>query len=47
MKILVYGAGVLGCNLARNLFRAGKGCNAARARRLGGGNPAERVADQG
>ena len=24
MRILVYGAGVLGCNLARNLFRAGK-----------------------
>ena len=24
MKILVYGAGVLGCNLARNLLRAGK-----------------------
>ena len=24
MKFLVYGAGVLGCNLARNLFRAGK-----------------------
>ena len=24
MKILVYGAGVLGCNLARNLFCAGK-----------------------
>ncbi len=24
MKILVYGVGVLGCNLARNLFRAGK-----------------------
>ena len=24
MKILVYGAGVLGCNLARNLFRARK-----------------------
>ena len=24
MKILVYGAGVLGCNLARNLVRAGK-----------------------
>ena len=24
MKILVYGAGVLGCNLANNLFRAGK-----------------------
>ena len=24
MKILVMGAGVLGCNLTRNLFRAGK-----------------------
>lgn len=24
MKILIYGAGVLGCNLAANLFRAGK-----------------------
>ena len=24
MKILVFGAGVLGCNLARNLCRAGK-----------------------
>ena len=24
MKILVYGAGVLGCNLARNLFHAGR-----------------------
>lgn len=24
MKVLVYGAGVLGCNLANNLFRAGK-----------------------
>ena len=24
MKILIYGAGVLGCNLARDLFRAGK-----------------------
>ena len=24
MKILVYGAGVLGCNLAKNLLRAGK-----------------------
>ena len=23
MKILVFGAGVLGCNLAKNLFRAG------------------------
>ena len=25
MQILVFGAGVLGCNLANNLFRAGKG----------------------
>ena len=24
MKVLVFGAGVLGCNLARNMFRAGK-----------------------
>lgn len=24
MKILIYGAGVLGCNPARNLLRAGK-----------------------
>ena len=24
MKILVFGAGVLGCNLARNFVRAGK-----------------------
>ena len=24
MRILVFGAGVIGCNLARNLFRAGK-----------------------
>jgi len=24
MKILVFGAGVLGCNLANDLFRAGK-----------------------
>lgn len=24
MKFLVFGAGVLGCNLANNLFRAGK-----------------------
>ena len=24
MKILIFGAGVLGCNLARNLFRSGK-----------------------
>lgn len=24
MKILIFGAGVLGCNIARNMFRAGK-----------------------
>ncbi len=24
MKMMVFGAGVLGCNLTRNLFRAGK-----------------------
>ena len=24
MKFMVFGAGVLGCNLANNLFRAGK-----------------------
>lgn len=24
MRILVFGAGVIGCNLARNLYRAGK-----------------------
>ena len=24
MRILVYGAGVLGCNLARDFFKAGK-----------------------
>ena len=27
MKILIYGAGVLGCNPARNLLRAGKDIN--------------------
>lgn len=27
MRILVFGAGVLGCNLAKNLFRAGKDVN--------------------
>ena len=47
MKILVYGAGVLGCNLARNLFRAGKDVTL-----LARGNWAEeirteRLADQG
>ncbi len=47
MKILVYGAGVLGCNLARNLLRAGKDVTL-----LARGNWAEeireeRTADQG
>lgn len=27
MKILIYGAGVLGCNPARNLLHAGKDVN--------------------
>ena len=47
MKILVYGAGVLGCNLARNLFRAGKNVDPACAGKMGGGNREERTADQG
>ena len=34
MKILVFGAGVLGCNLARNLFRAGKDVTDARTEKL-------------
>ena len=42
MKILVYGAGVLGCNLARNLFHAGKDVTL-----LARGNQEERTADQG
>ena len=47
MKILVFGAGVLGCNLARNFFRAGKDVTLLRARQLGGGNSKERPAHQG
>ena len=42
MKILVYGAGVLGCNLARNLFRAGKDVTL-----LARGNWAEEVRKNG
>ncbi len=46
MRILVFGAGVIGCNLARNLFRAGKDVTLL-ARRLGGGDSEERSADKG
>ena len=42
MKILVFGAGVLGCNLARNLFRAGKGTTL-----LARGNWAEEIQKNG
>ena len=42
MKILVYGAGVLGCNLARNLFRAGKDVTL-----LARGNWAEEIRQKG
>ena len=42
MKILVYGAGVLGCNLARNLFRAGKNVTL-----LARGNWAEKIRRNG
>ena len=40
MRILVYGAGVLGCNLARNLFRFGKDVTL-----LARGNWAEEIKD--
>lgn len=42
MKILVFGAGVLGCNLARNLFRAGKNVTL-----LARGNWAEEIQKNG
>lgn len=42
MKILVFGAGVLGCNLARNLFRAGKDVTL-----LARGNWAEEIKNKG
>ena len=42
MKILVYGAGVLGCNLARNLFHAGKDVTL-----LARGNWAEEIRENG
>ena len=47
MKILVYGAGVLGCNLERNLFHAGKDVTLLAPGKLGRGNQEERTADQG
>lgn len=47
MKILIYGAGVLGCNLARNLFRAGKNRRYSTCTgKMGGGNQKERVTDK-
>lgn len=42
MKILIFGAGVLGCNLARNLFRAGKDVTL-----LARGNWAEEIRNNG
>ncbi len=42
MKILVFGAGVLGCNLARDLFRAGKDVTL-----LARGSRAENIAKHG
>lgn len=42
MRILVFGAGVLGCNLARNLFRAGKDVTL-----LARGNWAEKIKKNG
>ena len=42
MKILVYCAGVLGCNLARNLFHAGKDVTL-----LARGNWAEKIRKNG
>lgn len=42
MRILVFGAGVLGCNLARNLFRAGKDVAL-----LARGNQAEEIKKNG
>ncbi len=47
MKILVYGAGVLGCNLARNLFRAGKNVTLLAREKWAEEIKKERPADQG
>ena len=46
MKILVFGAGVLGCNLARNFFRA-KGRHVAGAGSMGREHPKKRPSNQG
>lgn len=42
MRILVFGAGVIGCNLARNLYRAGKDVTL-----LARGNWAEEIKNNG
>lgn len=47
MKILVFGAGVLGCNLARNLFRAGKDVTLLARGKMGGDDRQGRIEDQG
>lgn len=46
MKILVFGAGVPGCNLARNFFCAREGREAAGTGQLGRGDSEKRPADQ-
>ena len=47
MKILVFGVGVLGCNLARNFFRAGKDVTLLARGEWGGSIPKKRPSDQG
>lgn len=47
MKILVFGAGVLGCNLARNFFRAGKDVTLLARGSMGREHPKKRPSDQG
>jgi pyruvate/2-oxoglutarate dehydrogenase complex dihydrolipoamide dehydrogenase (E3) component len=47
MKILVFGAGVLGCNLARNFFRAGKDVTLLARGAWGESIPKKRPSNQG
>ena len=47
MKILVFGVGVLGCNLARNFFRAGKDLTLRARGEWGESIPKKRPSDQG